>query len=736
MKKRSVIILLLLVVGLLLPASAGAEGLAATSGQSLSAGEGYKIYIALTASAGADNPDSEVRISITPGTGVASFLPLTGAQAASIRAQAGPGLEGQARLFFEQFGALFGVKNAASELQPVGRITDALGGTHLSYQQVYRGVQVFAGILRVHFDGQGLITSANGTFIPDIALNPLASLSASQAASIAQAALGRTDLIVSSSRLNVYRENLARGLPGANHLVYQVEVGDGIQVGEQVFVDAHSGAVVERISTVQDALERQVYNQEFNPKMLLWAEGDPYPFSSEALTETVVADVNNLIEYAADVYQMMANATGGEYLSYNGRDATMISVVDVQIPDFCPNAQWTGHYTRFCQGLAVDDIVAHEWGHAYTKYTDGLVYMWQPGAINESYSDIYGEVVDLINESGMDEPGGLRSDGICSVYTPRTIYLEVQAPESIAGDYQAGYADFGPRVDGTITGSLTMVDDGSGDTSLEGCGPLINDLTGKIAFIRRGTCTFVEKVKNAQDAGAIGALIANHQTGGDALLIMAGDDPSVTIQSMFIGYSDGNAIQAELEAGVDVEVRFAQEERIAEDDSVRWLMGEDIMSLGGPWRDMWNPECNANPGKVSSEVYFCSTEDAGGVHYNSGVPNHAFALLVDGGVYNGQSITGLGLNRAFQIYWRAQNLYLVPTSRFPDLGDALQASCKDLVGFEVPDLLTGMPAGEQITRRDCQEVGKVVAAVEFYLEPVCWEGTMSTHRQGAQGAKK
>ncbi len=42
----------------------------------------------------------------------------------------------------------------------------------------------------------------------------------------------------------------------------------------------------------------------------------------------------------------------------------------------------------------------HEWGHAYTEYTDGLIYAWQPGALNEAASDIFGETVDLLNGRG------------------------------------------------------------------------------------------------------------------------------------------------------------------------------------------------------------------------------------------------------------------------------------------------------------------------------------------------
>ena len=63
----------------------------------------------------------------------------------------------------------------------------------------------------------------------------------------------------------------------------------------------------------------------------------------------------------------------------------------------CPNANWNGVTTNYCDGVTSDDTVSHEWGHAYTEFTSGLVYQWQPGAMNEAYSDIWGETVDIIN---------------------------------------------------------------------------------------------------------------------------------------------------------------------------------------------------------------------------------------------------------------------------------------------------------------------------------------------------
>ena len=47
--------------------------------------------------------------------------------------------------------------------------------------------------------------------------------------------------------------------------------------------------------------------------------------------------------------------------------------------------------------------MAHEWGHAYTEYTSGLIYQYQSGALNESYSDVWGETLDLVN--GREDEG-------------------------------------------------------------------------------------------------------------------------------------------------------------------------------------------------------------------------------------------------------------------------------------------------------------------------------------------
>jgi hypothetical protein len=221
------------------------------------------------------------------------------------------------------------------------------------------------------------------------------------------------------------------------------------------------------------------------------------------------------------------------------------------------------------------------------------------------------------------------------------------------------------------------------------------------------------KVKNAQDAGAIAAIVANHEAGGDTVMTMGGADPSITIPSVFIGYSNGNTIEAAAATGVNVTLDSSA---AGGEDSYRWLQGEDDWALG-IIRDMWNPSCLSDPGKVSDTAYYvCSTDDGGGVHTNSGVPNHAFALLVDGGSYNGQSVGAIGAVKASHIYWRAQNEYQTPSSDFADHADALEQSCTDLVGVDLTGF-DGNPSGEIIDADDCAQVSNAMLAVEMRDEP-------------------
>ncbi|HET6953617.1 MAG TPA: M36 family metallopeptidase, partial [Acidimicrobiales bacterium] len=129
----------------------------------------------------------------------------------------------------------------------------------------------------------------------------------------------------------------------------------------------------------------------------------------------------------------------------------------------------------------------------------------------------------------------------------------VDAPAAIAGIYRAQGAAFGPPLDPTgVSGDIALVIDGTAPTS-DGCQAIANDVSGKIALVDRGTCTFVTKVKNAQAAGAVAVVVANNR--GDSIFTMGGTDATVAIPSVFIGRSDGNTIKSGLASGAHGTVR-------------------------------------------------------------------------------------------------------------------------------------------------------------------------------------
>jgi len=109
--------------------------------------------------------------------------------------------------------------------------------------------------------------------------------------------------------------------------------------------------------------------------------------------------------------------------------------------------------------------------------------------------------------------------------------------------FRAQGAEFGPALDASgLNGILAVANDGVGTTS-DACEALTGSLTGKIAIVDRGTCDFTVKVKNAQNAGAIAAIVANNRN-GTSILTMGGTDSSITIPSVFVGQFDGATLKA------------------------------------------------------------------------------------------------------------------------------------------------------------------------------------------------
>lgn len=677
-----------------------------------------------------DEATGAVRLSADRATGKVAFIRAAGQGdlLPSAKADSPAAAADKAAAYLTEYGAAFGAARGQLKQDAVSSTTS---GWTVDYVQSYRGVEVFGSKIRAHIDEQGDLTSVNGYAAPGLSLDVSPRLSQAEAArravDIVRAKSGVPDgrastagLKAAKTELNIYRLGSTRGVAGQAVLAWVVEVTNRSNVRDMVFLDADSGKILNRYSMMGHALDRRLYEASIDDNGtpedetddsvaydLVWSEGDPLP-------GTLDEDQLNEVEGTGEAYWFFKNTFGRD--SFDGEGARMITVNnDPNIN--CPNANWNGQTTNYCAGVSSDDTVAHEWGHAYTEYTSGLIYQWQSGAMNEAFSDIWGETVDQINTRHNETPDGPRTVGQCSAYTRGAVGLTINSPAGIAGPCDAAPAAFGPVFNKTgVTTDLVVAQDTDTDGSAtNGCGAFTNAgaISGKFAYVDRGQCTFATKAQNAEAAGATGIVIGNNVP-GEAPFSPSGD---ADIYGVMIRMEDGTKIKSAGTANVTIK----DIDEATKDDSYRWLSAEGDPAFGGAIRDMWNPTCYGDPGKVSDAEYKCSPDDSGGVHSNSGVVNHAYSLLVDGGTYNGVTVPAIGMDKAANIFWRTQTEYLFPVADFTDLADGLVASCTDLVGAEInrvtvePNATPALAA--PITPVDCASVTAVTEAVELRLDP-------------------
>ncbi|MGW4486683.1 M4 family metallopeptidase [Amycolatopsis sp. NPDC004368] len=136
----------------------------------------------------------------------------------------------------------------------------------------------------------------------------------------------------------------------------------------------------------------------------------------------------------------------------------------------------------------------------------------------------------------------------------------------------------------------------------------------------------------------------------------------------------------------------------------RWLMGAG--SSIGQVRDMKNPPNSGegpSPDRVNGQYWVGANGDP---HINAGVVDKTDFLITDGATFNGQTVRGIGENKAIALWWKVENL-LRPTSTFRDLGTALNSACST-------NARTGI-AGT--TTADCTQVANAVKATQLNLAP-------------------
>ncbi len=198
------------------------------------------------------------------------------------------------------------------------------------------------------------------------------------------------------------------------------------------------------------------------------------------------------------------------------------------------NSQWTR--VDIPENLAISSI-------AYDPNNTNVFYV----GTGESYvnGDVNGDGLWKSEDRGntwVKVFGGVSGDSFFQSATN----LTVNSPAAIAGDIlYRPTTNFGTTITSVITADVILMNDNDGETN-DGCSALVNsaELDGKIALVRRGSCNFTDKVKRAQNAGAIAVIVMNNIDGDP--INMGGDDATVTIPAVMITKTAGDLIESTL----------------------------------------------------------------------------------------------------------------------------------------------------------------------------------------------
>lgn len=189
-------------------------------------------------------------------------------------------------------------------------------------------------------------------------------------------------------------------------------------------------------------------------------------------------------------------------------------------------------------------------------YTDGFdVVNMSLGGGAQGIQDLLTIAVDNLDQANMvvAVAAGNTGPGHFTIESPgsaaraltagaTTVPHFIGAPVTVAGTtYGSVSGDFAVVTDDLTAPLGVVLSNGNIGTA---CSALpANSLTGQIALIARGTCTFSVKIRNAQGAGAIAVLVANNAPGDPIPMGTDGTPDQPTVPAYMVSVETGAALK-------------------------------------------------------------------------------------------------------------------------------------------------------------------------------------------------
>ncbi len=347
--------------------------------------------------------------------------------------------EQTARTFMNAKRNFLHIQNPDDELRLSRYSKDEIGRCHLRYTQFFQGLPVWPAALNIHLDADGNVDLINGAYVATpqrMVTKPVWDKKA--AVKQARNAVPRGEnAIVGDPELIVYA-------PGDTipRLAWKMEIKVSVEMDWLVVIDALNGNTLTAYNQAMNENISGTGVDLFGKKQQInvWHEGNRYymidttkqmydntsdpPAFDKTRGAIMIYDMGNkdipedgnlnlqqvfsqtpTAGWLSDAVSLAwcFSKTYDYYLSRHNRnsfDGKGISIVGVvRWSKNLDNAMFSGDANMMFFGDGAPnagsiDIVAHEFTHGVTHYESDLIYRNQSGALNEAYSDIFGEMVE------------------------------------------------------------------------------------------------------------------------------------------------------------------------------------------------------------------------------------------------------------------------------------------------------------------------------------------------------
>ncbi len=333
-----------------------------------------------------------------------------------------------------------GINNPDKNLKAKSVQKDKLGMTHVRFNQTVNGVNVEGAEVVVHFNKDNEVVSVNGRVnqtIADDAVDTAASLSSESALKTALSSVNAPNELTYEPTT----ELVVLPFEGENYTAYKVNVNFmGNEPGNWfVFVDAKNGQVIDKYNGLMHADEMKTQKgagkgvHGEHRELHITQVKEPNAGTKFALADYSHENLGGIITYDAKndttssndtVYVGNSAAFIGDYdralvdahynsekvyeyyLNEHGRNSLdgegMAIISRVHYGNNYNNASWNGRWMTYGDGDGVFmtslsaglDVAAHEMTHGVITHSANLVYRNQSGALNESFADVFGALVD------------------------------------------------------------------------------------------------------------------------------------------------------------------------------------------------------------------------------------------------------------------------------------------------------------------------------------------------------